>query len=98
MAIPDHQTQSGLYAEAKFGPSARLSENQKKAFWMDPDDPATDYIFDAPIEAAGLVTGFRGLADTHDPALGAGFELLEPPARPGLFASLGQIFGFGRKG
>ena len=77
-----------------------LADLRRQQDEQDPDDPGTDYIFDAPIEAAGLVTGFRGLADTHDPALGEGFELLEPPARParpGLFASLGQIFGFGRK-
>ncbi len=77
-----------------------LADLRRQQDEQDPDGPRVDFVFDAPIEAAGLVTGFRGLADTFDPALGAGFELLEPPvqpARPGLLASLAQLFGFGRK-
>lgn len=78
-----------------------LAELRRNEAEQDPDEPQVDYVFDAPIEAAALVTGFRGLADTHDPALGAGFEWLEPPARPprvGLFTALAQLFGLGRKG
>ncbi|MCA3750712.1 MAG: hypothetical protein IM671_13760 [Phenylobacterium sp.] len=78
-----------------------LAELRRNEAEQDPDEPQVDYVFDAPIEAAALVTGFRGLADTHDPALGAGFEWLEPPAKPprvGLFTALAQLFGLGRKG
>ena len=78
-----------------------LAKLRRQEAEQDPDGPEVDYVFDAPIEAAGLVTGFRGLADGHDPALGAGFEWLEPPAkpsRPGLFTALAGLFGMGRKG
>lgn len=77
-----------------------LADLRRQQDEQEPDGPRVDFVFDAPIEVAGLVTGFRGLADTFDPALGAGFELLATPVRPaapGLLASLAQIFGFGRK-
>lgn len=52
VAIPDHQTQSGLYVEAKFGPSADLSKNQKKAFSMDPDGFRLDHFLPQDVGAA----------------------------------------------
>ncbi|MCA6329159.1 MAG: hypothetical protein IM649_07565, partial [Phenylobacterium sp.] len=52
VAIPDHQTQSGLYVEAKFGPSADLTKNQKKAFSLDPDGFRLDHFLPQDMGAA----------------------------------------------
>ena len=52
VAIPDHQTQSGLYVEAKFGPSADLTKNQKKAFSLDPDGFRLDHFLPQDVGAA----------------------------------------------
>ncbi len=52
VAIPDHQTQSGRYVEAKFGPSARLSDNQTKAFSLDPDGFRLDHFLPQDVGAA----------------------------------------------
>ena len=52
VAIPDHQTQSGLYVEAKFGPSASLSKNQTKAFSFDPDGFRLDHFLPQDVGAA----------------------------------------------
>lgn len=52
VTIPDHQTQSGLYVEAKFGPSASLSKNQTAAFSMDPDGFRLDHFLPQDVGAA----------------------------------------------
>ncbi|MFM8938447.1 MAG: hypothetical protein ACKOEY_00165 [Phenylobacterium sp.] len=52
VAIPDHQTQSGRYVEAKFGPSARLSDNQTKAFSLDLDGFRLDHFLPQDVGAA----------------------------------------------
>ena len=58
VAIPDHQTQSGLYVEAKFGPSADLTKNQKKAFSLDPDGFRLDHFLpqDVGAETAAIAS------------------------------------------
>jgi hypothetical protein len=52
VTIPDHQTQSGLYVEAKFGPSASLTKNQTTAFSMDPDGFRLDHFLPQDVGAA----------------------------------------------
>ena len=51
VAIPDHQTGSGLYVEAKFGPSARLSGHQTKAFSLDPEGFRLDHFLPQDVGA-----------------------------------------------
>ncbi len=52
VTIPDHQTQSGLYVEAKFGPSASPTKNQTTAFSMDPDGFRLDHFLPQDVGAA----------------------------------------------